>query len=139
MATGRDGTSGVVTPEAAVFTVPSGAEEYAATIDPAGVTAGDYDTLRRFLLRAPALRPDARERIGARLAGALALKARHEIPHGISQTMFLTCLAARYQQGRAPAAAVPGARPETDARTGWTDAPTSDEPHAQRGDFAPPG
>jgi uncharacterized RDD family membrane protein YckC len=125
-------------PEAAVFTVPAGAEEYAATIDPAGVTADDYDTVRRFLLRAPALKPDARDRIGGRIAGGLAPKVRHEIPNGVSPTVFLTCLAAQYQQRRAPAAAVPHARPETDAWTGWTDAPASDEPDAQWGDFAPP-
>src|SRR5688500_15741741 len=54
-------------PTVARFRVPTGAEDYAATIDPTGLSPGDYETVREFLLRAATLRSQARADIGRQL------------------------------------------------------------------------
>ena len=54
------------------FTVPPGAERYAGTVDPGGLTVQDYARVRQFLLRAEGLRPEARARLSADLARVVA-------------------------------------------------------------------
>lgn len=117
----------------ATFAVPDGAESYAATIDPSGLSPGDYAAVREFLLRAQALRPQARADIARQLATSVAGKLGHTPPANVSPELFLVCLAARYQQreqslSAAPAVAAPAAAPAGDNRP----APPS------AGDFAPP-
>lgn len=88
----------------AQFTVPAGAEGYAATLDPSGLAPGDYDALRSFLLRAGTLREGARADLARRLASGLAARISHHPPDGVAPELFLVCLAARHQQRGAPAA-----------------------------------
>jgi len=80
------------------FTVPRGAEAYATTVDPSGLTGDDYGAVRAFLLRASTLRTDARTGLGAELATRLAAKVGHTPSPGISPELFLIVLAARYQE-----------------------------------------
>lgn len=94
----RERTGAGGTPSAARFEVPSGAESYAATLDPSGLRADDYDTLRTFLLRAATLPDDVRRDLAARLAGGLSAKVRHDPASTVHPELFLLCLAARYQQ-----------------------------------------
>ncbi|HWB73158.1 MAG TPA: RDD family protein [Egibacteraceae bacterium] len=94
-------------PTSVRFAVPPGAESYAATVDPAGLTVDDYRTVREFLLRAPGLRPEVRADLAARIARPLAARVRHRPPAGVGPELFLACLAARYQRrGRAATAGV---------------------------------
>ena len=85
-------------PWASRFRVPGGAESYAVTIDPSGLSAGDYELARSFLLRARNLAPQPRTEIGERLAAGLARKLNHQRPPTVSAELFLSCLAARYQE-----------------------------------------
>jgi len=80
------------------FTVPRGAESYASTVDPSGLTGDDYGAVRAFLIRAGTLRPDARASLGAELATRLAAKVGHTPPPGVTPELFLVVLAARYQE-----------------------------------------
>lgn len=80
------------------FSVPRGAEAYATTVDPSGVTGDDYGAVRAFLLRAATLRGDARAGLGAELASKLAAKVGHTPPPGVTPELFLVVLAARYQE-----------------------------------------
>ena len=117
-------------PMASAFTVPVGAESYAVTLDPAGLSPRDYEAVRGFLLRANTLPPEVRADLGRTLARGLATKLSHVPPPSVSAELFLSCLAARYQerQWQAPAGApLPAAPPVQRA---------PDEP--TWGDFAPP-
>lgn len=132
--------SATARPEAAVFTVPAGAEDYAATIDATGLTAAEYETVREFLLRAPTLREDPRDAIGRRIMNAVAPKVNHDVPRGVGPVVFLTCLAARYQERSATA--TPAAASPPIARPDFTqpEAPPAEaaDPGTSWGDFAPP-
>jgi uncharacterized RDD family membrane protein YckC len=101
-------------PWASQFTVPYGAESYAVTIDPSGLTPSEYELARNFLMRARGLTAAHRAEIGERLAGVLAAKLHHERPRSVSAELFLSCLAARYQQRHwaAASAPTPAAAPE---------------------------
>ncbi len=102
--------TGAKAPSAVRFSIPAGAESYAATLDPAGLSADDYATVRSFLLRAPHLPDEVRAHLAVRLAGPLAAKLRHLRPGTVPAETFLQCLAARYQQrGISPLGGRPGA------------------------------
>lgn len=90
--------TGEDTPWASQFTVPQGAESYAVTIDPSGLSAGDYALVRSFLHRARGLAPQPRREIGERLAAGFSSKLHHQRPATVSAELFLSCLAARYQE-----------------------------------------
>jgi len=90
--------TGAASPQVATFAVPPGAESYAATIDPSGLSAVDYDALRAYLLRADSLPAPRRSRLAGGLASGLAAKVAHTPPAGTTPELFLACLAARYQQ-----------------------------------------
>lgn len=87
------------------FRVPAGAESYAATLDPSGLPARDYEAVREFLLRASRLQPTARTDLARQLATTIATKLGHTPPASVSPELFLVCLAARYQQREQPPAA----------------------------------
>ena len=89
--------SGVRAPSAVAFHVPPGYEAYAATIDVSGLTQADYQTVRSYLVRAAALRPDARYRLAVQLATSLAARLRHNPPAGLAPDVFLAVVAARFQ------------------------------------------
>jgi len=103
--------TGAGAPAAVRFAIPPGAEAYAGTLDVSGLRAGDYATVRSFLLRAPQLAPRVRADLAARVAAPLADRMRHSPPPGVTPEVFLTCVAARYQRrGEGPgwtAATVP--------------------------------
>lgn len=120
--------TGTAPPAVARFAVPQGAESYAATIDPSGVTPADYHALRQLLLRAPQLDPAVRADLARNLAAPLARRIGHTPPPGVAPELFLACLAARYQQRAAPVAPTPAGA-----------VPVAPPPATSAGDFAPPG
>lgn len=128
--------TGEEAPWASQFSVPRGAESYAVTIDPSGLSAGDYELVRSFLLRARTLAPQPRREIAERLAAVLARKLDHQRPATVSAELFLSCLAARYQQRHW--------RPDQPPAATWDappDAPSpawQAEPTQTWGDFSPP-
>lgn len=133
--------TGAPPPTAMRFTVPSGAESYAATLDPSGLTAEDYAIVRRFLLRAPHLADDVRADLSRRIARQLAARLRHRPPDWVSPELFLLCAAARFQErggAAAPRSAVPAAE---QAGVPAMPAPPADSspPPPSEGGFAPPG
>jgi uncharacterized RDD family membrane protein YckC len=132
-------------PAVARFRTPSGAEDYAATIDPTGLAASDYETIREFLLRAATLRPQARADIGRQLAEGIAAKLQHTRPATVSAELFLMCVAARYQERASRPAAVdvthglpPQGTPAASAPPPTTPGDAVPPPPGP-GDFAPPG
>ena len=118
-------------PSVSRFTVPIGAEDYAATIDPTGLGPRDYEATREFLLRANSLRPEARADIGRRLADGIAAKLQHTLPSAVSPELFLICVAARYQQ-------LAEQRPALGDATPSTPPPPAEPPPTGPADFAPP-
>lgn len=140
--------TGVAAPTAVTFTVPPGAEAYAATIDPAGMTARDYQTIREFLLRARELAPGVRAALAAQIAAAVARSVRHTPPEGTAPELFLHCAAARYQQRGIPdpgpqpglAGTEAGPRAAVAGRAGTgEDGPPSQSGPSPGAEFAPPG
>lgn len=96
--------TGAKAPRAVAFSVPSGLEPYAATLDVAGVGHDDYGAVRSFLLRAASLPPGVRHELARGLAVPLVARLRTTPPPGVGPELFLACLAAAYQRGN-------GARP----------------------------
>ena len=90
--------TGARAPSAVQFTVPPGAEGYAATIDPSGLTVDDYAAVRGFLLRAVDLPDDVRADLARRLANPIAQRLGHHPPEGVTPELFLACAAARFQE-----------------------------------------
>jgi uncharacterized RDD family membrane protein YckC len=147
--------TGARTPRPAQFAVPAGAEAYATTVDPAGLGNGDYETVRSFLLRASSMPAKTRADVAERLASSFAGLVNHQRPESITPEVFLTCLAARYQQrsttaapstpgtGRAPAAADAGQSSQGRAPSGswqapWEAGPAQPEPAASSPGSATP-
>jgi uncharacterized RDD family membrane protein YckC len=129
--------TGVAPPTPTTFTIPPEWEPYAATLDVAGLTPGDYSAVRAFLLRAPSLAADRRHDLAVRLATPMLARLRHTPPAEVSPEALLACIAARYQRRqRAGVAgpASPDARPDTTPLRPATAAP----PTAPRDGFAPP-
>lgn len=149
--------TGARAPTAVRFEVPSGAEAYAATLDPAGMSTDDYAAVRAFLMRSGGLAPDVRADLAARLARPIAARLGHRPPDGVSPELFLHCAAARYQQrGGAGTRAGPGvttrdhppaappAAPAPPAAAPAVPAPpdpggAGGSPRHADGGFAPPG
>lgn len=142
------------------FRVPPGAESYAATIDPAGLTTQDYAAVRGYLLRAGDLAPAVRADLAARLAHPIAARLGHQPPDGVSAEVFLACAAARYQHrgdagGRrvpawsadragsestgVPAGRVPPPPPSAPASAPAPPPSTPPPPPDSPDEFAPPG
>ncbi|CAN5131846.1 RDD family protein [soil metagenome] len=119
--------TGMGQPAPVGFEVPAGAEAYAATLDVSALTTGDYAAVRAFLLRAPGLRGQVRERLAADLATALAGRLRHTPPEGVDPHVFLACLAARYQRRGAAGRGTTGVQGDAAA------------PGPSPDGFAPPG
>lgn len=92
--------TGAHLPGAVRFQVPPGGEGYAATLDPAVLSAEEYQAVRGFLMRAGELKPAARAELALQLARPLADRLNHQPPGNVTPELFLLCLAARYQQRR---------------------------------------
>lgn len=133
--------TGAPPPTAVRFAVPAGAEPYAATIDPSGLTADDYATARRFLLRASHLADDVRADLARRIARPLAARLRHSPPDWVSPELFLLCAAARFQERGGAAAPPPSARADGASATAPMPEPPAPSPPSppSEGGFAPPG
>lgn len=82
----------------AVFYPPPGLESYVATLDVSAMAAGEYETIRSFLLRANEMDPRPRADLAARLAGPLVLRWHQPVPAGVGPEIWLVCAAAAYQQ-----------------------------------------
>lgn len=130
--------TGARAPTAVRFAVPAGAEPYAATIDPAGLTTDDYAAVRGYLLRAGELAPAVRADLARRIARPIAARLRHQPPEGVSPELFLACVAARYQ-----ARGGVGARPTSGVTAATATAapvpPPPSTPSPPGDGFAPPG
>lgn len=127
--------TGARAPTAVRFAVPAGAEPYAATIDPAGLTSDDYAAVRGYLLRAGELAPAVRADLARRIARPIAARLRHQPPQGVSPELFLACVAARYQ-----ARGGVGARTTSGATAPVPPAPPPPStPSSPAEGFAPPG
>jgi uncharacterized RDD family membrane protein YckC len=124
--------TGAARPQVASFAVPLGAESYAETIDPSGLSAADYDALRAYLLRTDSLPQSRRATLAADLAAGLAAKVSHTPPAGTQPQLFLACLAARYQQRGRGVAGSATATPEAAAPPAPQGATLDD------GSFSPP-
>ncbi|MPZ71992.1 MAG: hypothetical protein GEU74_01970 [Nitriliruptorales bacterium] len=120
-------------PQVAHFEIPRGAEPYAATVDASAMSSRDYEIVREFLLREPSLVRVQRDRIALRLASALADKFGHRPPKDIGAVVYLTCLAARYQERQRP---VPEGGLSSAAAQRPEEAPVP--PPGEWQDFAPP-
>lgn len=84
--------------EAVTFLPVPGTEDYAATLDVAGLGPAEYGTVRSFLLRAPSLAPDVRDRLARQIATPLAARMRHLPPGSLSAEVFLVAVAAAVQR-----------------------------------------
>lgn len=140
--------TGAAAPTAVTFTVPPGAEAYAATIDASGLTVDDYAAVRGFLLRAGDLPVHVRADLAGRLASPVAQRLRHRPPQWVTAELFLVCVAARFQErggaGRraSPRQPVAGPTPGAPGTPGVPAPPAgpAPAPAAERpaGGFAPP-
>jgi uncharacterized RDD family membrane protein YckC len=136
----------------AVFYPPPGLESYVATLDVSAMTAGEYETVRSFLLRAYEMDPLPRANLAARLAGPLVLRWHQPVPDGVGPEIWLVCAASAYQQrsGMLPGGPLPygapgpygaGAPDPWLANGGWGPPPPGtrmDGPGAPSGNGYPP-
>jgi uncharacterized RDD family membrane protein YckC len=111
--------SALATPAPVSFAPPPGLEHYTATLDPSGVGTEEYQAVRTYLLRAASLPPGPRSALALQLATPLAARLRPPPPAGVSPELYLSCVAAAYQQRQrlaaapvpAPAAPAPAVAP----------------------------
>lgn len=75
-----------------------GFEAYVAGLDVSGIRPRHYEVLRSFLTRVDELAPEARQRIGLRLAGPTAAALGQDPPPGVHHEAFLVSVVAAYQQ-----------------------------------------
>lgn len=90
--------SAAAAPSSTRFVPPPAAQEFAATLDVADLTAEDYRLVRSYLLRAGAMTAQAREQLGAQLATTMLRKLRVQVPDGMPAYLFLLCIAAAIQR-----------------------------------------
>jgi uncharacterized RDD family membrane protein YckC len=79
------------------FAPPVGHEGYVAHLDVSGLTARQYQLVRRFLLRSTELSPPARWRVASRLASGTAAAVTGAVPSGMHPETYLLCVVAAYQ------------------------------------------
>ncbi|MGH9126247.1 MAG: RDD family protein [Acidimicrobiales bacterium] len=82
----------------AIFYPPPGTEPYVGTLDVSAMTAGEYETVRLFLLRARDLDPGSRTRLAMRIATPLVARWHQPVPDGMWPEVWLACAVAAYQQ-----------------------------------------
>jgi len=90
------------------FSVPQGAEHYAATVDVSRISSQDYQAVRSYLLRAHGLRAEARQQVAIDLARSVAARIHHAPPAGVSPELFLAVVAANVQARGGERPAAPG-------------------------------
>ena len=89
-------------PAAVSFAPPRDLEAYSASLDVSALAPDDYLAVRSFLLRASALRPDARYRLAVALANPVSARLRPPPPPGTHPESFLVAVAAAYQARHTP-------------------------------------
>ncbi len=116
--------SGLPAPAPVSFEVPAGLESFAATLDTSGLTTGQYQAIRAFLLRAHSLPAQTRASLALQLASPLAERLRPPPPAGVPPEPYLGCVAAAYQRRQRPASLylAPGAEHGGEAASAWADA-----------------
>jgi uncharacterized RDD family membrane protein YckC len=90
--------SALAAPTPVTFAPPPGLEHYTATLDTSGLSTEEYQAVRTFLLRAASLPPGPRSALALQLANPLAARLRPPPPAGVSPELYLSCVAAAYQQ-----------------------------------------
>jgi uncharacterized RDD family membrane protein YckC len=114
--------SGLPAPAPVSFDVPAGLEPYVATLDVSGLTTGQYQAVRTFLLRTPTLAPQPRASLALQLASPVAQRLRAPPPQGVPPELYLRCVAAAYQRRQRPADASMATAPPI--RSAWSEAAT---------------
>lgn len=140
--------TGLAAPAPTQFSVPPDLESYVATLDVSALRAQDYQTVRSYLLRAPALTPEVRYRLAVELADPVLPRLRPPPPPGIHPAWFLICVATAYQRRNAPTATTYGAvnpygppppPPRPLPRPPPSPRPDQSPPATREGGFAPMG
>jgi uncharacterized RDD family membrane protein YckC len=94
--------SGLPAPAPVSFDVPAGLEPFAVTLDVSGLSTGQYQAVRAFLLRMESLLPQPRASLALQLASPLAERLRPPPPAGVPPELYLRCVAAAYQRRQRP-------------------------------------
>lgn len=89
-------------PSAVWFPVPTGYEQFAASIDPTALTDAQYTVVRSFLMRNRELTPEARYTLAVDLAERVAVRVHHQWTPAIHPEAYLLCVIARYQRRTFP-------------------------------------
>jgi uncharacterized RDD family membrane protein YckC len=84
------------------FPPPYGYQGYVDSLDVSAMSERQYELVRRFLLRANDLRPQARAQVAIALANPLSRVLSHTPPRDLHPETFLACCAASWQQAHAP-------------------------------------
>jgi uncharacterized RDD family membrane protein YckC len=122
--------SALAAPAPVTFAPPPGLEHYTATLDTSGLSTEEYRAVRTFLLRAASLPPGPRSALALQLANPLAARLRPPPPAGVSPELYLSCVAAAYQQRqRLAAGGDEGPGPGGESGGLWT---TADVPPSGR-------
>jgi uncharacterized RDD family membrane protein YckC len=133
--------SALAAPTPVTFAPPPGLEHYTATLDTSGLSTEEYQAVRTFLLRAASLPPGPRSALALQLANPLAARLRPPPPAGVSPELYLSCVAAAYQQRQRLAAGGDGGSGSTmpGVEPPGSRPPTPDPAPAPQDGFAPPG
>jgi uncharacterized RDD family membrane protein YckC len=97
------------------FYPPPGWESFVASLDVSGITAGEYENLRSFLIRAHQMAPLSRSSLAARLATPLVSRLHQSVPVGAGPELWLACVACAYQRRHGAPAPFPAPAP-----AGWS-------------------
>lgn len=97
--------------EAVRFDPAPGSDAYSATLDVSNLGASEYGTVRSFLMRAPQLSAEVRDRLARQIATPLAQRMCHTPPAGMSAEVFLLNVASAVQRRRGSTPGVPGTPP----------------------------
>jgi uncharacterized RDD family membrane protein YckC len=81
-----------------IFHPPVGWESFVDSLDVSAMTAGEYENVRSFLIRAHQMAPLPRANLAARLAGPLATRWQQGVPPGAGPELWLACVACAYQR-----------------------------------------
>jgi uncharacterized RDD family membrane protein YckC len=79
------------------FFVPPGCEDIVRAVDVGGMTTGDYELVRSFLVRWGDFSDLQRPTVAAKVAGPLWQRFRHPVPSWLGPDYYLACLGAAYQ------------------------------------------
>jgi uncharacterized RDD family membrane protein YckC len=90
------------------FPAPAGLEAYASSLDVGSLGPEHYQVVRAYLLRAPSMAVSGQAHLSRVIAGAVCRRLRHLPPPGVTDPIFLACVAHAYQRRMAGASGVSG-------------------------------